>query len=106
MFICVHYRLNPTHKRHRDCSGDQQGENGFEKVAQAIEVPVLAGRSEQALDRQPAQDADLDAFPETRLGLGVEANLLVTLASCPFEAVSHKFDAIRVAIDIALSVHR
>src|SRR6478672_5124336 len=66
----------------------------------------LAGRSEQALDRQPAQDADLDAFPETGLGLGVEADLLVTLASCPFEAVSHKFDAIRVAIDIALGVHR
>ena len=63
----------------------------------AIEAPVLAGRSEQALDRQPAQDADLDAFPETGLGLGVEADLIITFASHPLKAVSHKFYAIRVA---------
>jgi hypothetical protein len=59
-------------------------------------VTVLAG-SEQALDRQPAQDGDLHALPETGLGLGVEADLIVTFASHPLKAVSHKFYAIRVA---------
>jgi hypothetical protein len=40
-------------------------------------------------------------FHQTGLGLGVEADLLFTLASHPPEVVSHKFDAIRFVVDIA-----
>jgi hypothetical protein len=47
------------------------------------------------------QYSDLDALPQTGPGLGVEADLLFTLASHPPEAVSHKFDAIRFVVDIA-----
>ena len=75
-------------------SSEQQREDGSEKLAHEIDVAVLAGCSEQALDRQPAQHADLDALPKTGLGLGVEADFLATLASHPHEAVSHEFDAI------------
>ena len=85
--------------------------NGKVKMAARIwgmrsRMPVLAGRSKKALDRQPAQDGDLDALHKTGLGLGIEANLFVTLASHPLEAISHKFDPIRIAVDIASGLLR
>ncbi len=46
-------------------------------------VAFLPGCSEQALDRQPAQQTDFDALRKTGLGLGVEADFLATLASHP-----------------------
>jgi len=53
-----------------------------------------------------AQYVYLEALPETGLGLGVEADLLFTLARHPREAVSREFEAIRVAVDIALERQR
>ena len=74
------------------------------KMAHEIDVAVLAGCSEQALDWQPAQHADFDALPQTGPGLGGEADFLATLASHPPEAVSHEFDAICILPHIAILI--
>ena len=82
------------------------GEDGSEKLAHEIDVSVLAGCSEQPLDRQPAYHLDLDALHETGVGLGVVAHFLVTLVRHPDEAIAIEFHAIRVPSEIALGLSR
>ena len=100
----IDFRLRLRIKRQRDRSGEQQREDGSEKLAHEIDVSVWARCSEQPLDRQPAYHLGLDAFHEVRVGLGVVAHFLVALARHPDEAVAIEFDAIRVAAEIALGL--
>src|SRR6478752_10031515 len=82
----IDFRLRLRIKRQRERSGEEQGEDGSQKLAHEIDVSVWARCSEQPLDRQPAYHLGLDALPETGLGFGVVAYFLVTLARHPDEA--------------------
>ena len=86
----IDFRLRLRIKSKRDRSSEQQGKNRSKDLAHEIDVSVLARCLEQPLDRQPAYHLDLDALPETGLGLGVVAHLLVTFASHPYEAVARR----------------
>src|SRR6476620_5639245 len=99
----IDFRLRLRIKRQSDRSREQQRENGSKKLTHEID---FGGSSKQPLDRQPAYHLDFDALPETSLGLGVVADLLVTFASHPYEAVARQFDAIRIAAEIALGLFR
>src|SRR6478672_3713230 len=102
----IDFRLRLPIKRQRDRSGEQQRENGSEKLAHEIDVSVWVGCSEQPLDRQPAYHLSLDAFHEVRVGLGVVAHFLVALARHPDEVIAIEFHSIRVAAEIALGRFR
>src|SRR5512132_1570952 len=61
----VDFRLRLAIQRQCDRGGEEQRENGSEKLTHEIDVSVWARRSEQPLDRQPAYHLGLDALPET-----------------------------------------
>src|SRR6476659_7234688 len=98
----VDFRLRLAIKRQYDRGGEEQGEDGSEKLAHEIDVPIWPRCSEQPLDRQPAYHLCLDAFHEFGVGFGVVAHFLVALARHPDEAIAIAFHAIRLAAEIAL----
>src|SRR6476659_6321634 len=100
----IDFRLGLRIKRQRERSGEEQGEDGSQKLAHEIDVSVWARCLEQPLDRQPAYHLGLDAFHEVRVGLGVVAHFLVTLARHPDEAVAIEFHAIRVPRELAFGL--
>src|SRR6478672_610431 len=101
----VDFRLRLPIKRQRDRGGEEQGEDGSEKLAHEIDVSIWARCSEQPLDRQPAYHLGLDAFHEVSVGLGVVAHFLVALARHPDEAVAIELHAIRVPRELAFGLH-